>query len=142
MADPRRTFQRIDHDPPTIVVARDGREWCAAIDGRSYQSPFLVRVDRWVRRTLDLTDRAWVNYEFRTGDPHIDKLVGDARQTRLAAYLADAQAQEAARVVLLDHYSRALSQREVGVLLCLSHQRIHQLRAEMERADPPGAVDR
>ena len=138
MADPRRTF---DPAGPPVVVAWDGREWCVTAGGQRYRSDFLVRLDRWVRDVLKLPPRAWVNYEFRTGDPKVDKLISEARQTRLAVYAAEAQAQEAARAAL-DDYCAALSQREVGVLLSLSHQRIHQLRAALDAESPIDEVDR
>jgi len=135
-------FGHVDPAEPPVVVARDGQEWCVTVERRRYRSVFLVRVDRWVRRTLEVTEMAWINYEFRTGDPHVDKLIREARQTRLAVYIAEVQAQESTREALADNFCAAMSQREVGVLLSLSHQRIHQLRAALDAESPIDEVDR
>src|SRR5438874_6119242 len=66
-------------------------------------------------------------YQFRTGDEELDRLVRRLRITKAAARRYEDKARRLVdQVVLLQS---GLSQRDVSVLVELSHQRVYQLRA-------------
>jgi hypothetical protein len=70
-----------------------------------------------------------VDYEFHTGDAVLDRLIVDARKSRLQAQLTEVEARQATRQLLAHAVHRAdLSIRDLAIMLGLSHQRIHQLR--------------
>ena len=114
---------------PRVLVTRVGAVWRADIPDLRAQlrARTLHALDRRIREMLG---PGWVDYQFRTGDPVLDRLVGGVRASRRAAQLAEEQARElTAQAMTL---ATDLSQRDLGVLLQLSHQRIHQLRREAE----------
>jgi hypothetical protein len=114
---------------PRVLVTREGAAWRADIPDLRAQrrARTLYALDRRVREMLG---PGWVNYQFRTGDPVLDRLVGGVRAGRRAAQLAEEQARELTAQALT--LAAGLSQRDLGVLLQLSHQRIHQLRQGVE----------
>jgi len=68
-----------------------------------------------------------VSYHFRTGNEELDRLVRRLRITKAAARRYEDKARRLVdQVVLLQS---GLSQRDVSVLVELSHQRVYQLRA-------------
>ena len=108
-----------------IVVVRVKGGWCAEIPHlRARRSArTLQAVDQQIRELIEPDP---VEYEFRTGDPVLDRLVVSARLGRLAARLAETEARElTARVIA---HATQLTGRDLGVLLELSHQRVQQLR--------------
>ena len=115
-----------------VVVTRDDAAWRAEIpDLRVHRrARTLYALDRRVREVLG---SGWVNYEFRTGDETLDRLVAGVRASRRAAQLAE----DRAKVLTEQAVVRAarLSQRDLGVLLELSHQRVYQLRARQRQLD-------
>jgi len=68
-----------------------------------------------------------VSYQFRTGNDELDRLVRRLRITRAAARRYDDKARRLIDEILL--LQSRLSQRDVSVLVGLSHQRVYQLRA-------------
>ncbi len=83
----------------------------------------LTALDQQVRQLLS-PDAA--EYEFRTGDPVLDRLVREVRAGRRAARAAEEQARAlTARVIA---QAPGLASRDLAVLTELSHQRVHQLR--------------
>src|SRR5436305_7917632 len=68
-----------------------------------------------------------VSYQFRTGNDELDRLVRRLRITRAAARRYEDKARRLVDQVVLLH--SGLSQRDVSVLVELSHQRVYQLRA-------------
>jgi hypothetical protein len=117
---------------PRVLVLREERGWRAEIPElrRMHRARTLFTLDRRVRETLG---SGWVDYRFRTGDPMLDELVAGVRAERRAAVLAEEQARELTGQVL--RRAAGLSSRDLGVLLELSHQRVHQL---LSRPDPAG----
>ncbi len=112
------------------VVTRAGDEWQAEILDldASYHATSLARIDVWVRGVLGLPGRAWINYQFHTGDDLLDRLIGEVRTVRRAAQVAEERARQTTRTFLADMARHIdLSTREAAVLLGLSHQRIQQL---------------
>ena len=120
-------------DPrPRVVVSRDGRGWRAEI-----AEPAIERLGRTLyaldRRIRDLLVPGWVDYEFHTGNEELDRLVAGVRAARRAADIAEDRAR-----CLTDRaiaMASGLSVRDLGVLLELSHQRVHQL---LRRGGQPG----
>ena len=108
-----------------VVVTREKAAWRAEIPDLRAQrrARTLYALDRRVREVLG---PGWVDYRFRTGDEALDVLVAGVRANRRAAQLAEDQARELTEHVIA--MGEHLSQRDLGVLLELSHQRIHQLR--------------
>jgi hypothetical protein len=115
---------------PRVIVLREDRGWRAEISDlrQLHRARTLYALDRRIR---ELLGSDWVDYRFRTGDPLLDELVAGVRAGRRAAQLAEEQARELTDQAL-DRAS-GLSSRDLGVLLELSHQRIHQL---LKRTDP------
>jgi hypothetical protein len=115
---------------PRVLVLREDRGWRAEIPDlrQLHRARTLYTLDRRIR---ELLGPGWVDYRFRTGDPLLDELVAGVRTGRRAAQLAEEQARELTDRVL--DRTAGLSSRDLGVLLDLSHQRIHQL---LKRSDP------
>src|SRR2546427_232051 len=106
------------------MVVREERGWCAElIEPRVMRrARSLYALDRRVREVLG---PGWVDYQFRTGDAGLDRLVAGVRAARRAAQVAEERARELTEQVL--ELAGGLSNRDMGVLLDLSHQRVHQL---------------
>jgi len=116
---------------PRVLVLREERGWRAEIPElrRLHRARTLFTLDRRVRETLG---SGWVDYRFRTGDPLLDELVAGVRAGRRAAQLAEEQARELTGRIL--DRAAGLSSRDLGVLLELSHQRVHQLLSRPDAA--------
>jgi hypothetical protein len=99
--------------------------WQADLSGEDavLRAKSLIALDRRVRQQLD---GETVTYQFCTGNEELDKLVRRLRIARAAAQRYEARSRLLIdRVILL----RAdLSQRDVSVLIGLSHQRVYQPR--------------
>ncbi len=117
---------------PRVTVQRDVHGWRADIpDLRTYRrARTLYALDRRVREVLG---PGWVDYQFRTGDPALDRLVAGVRSGRRAALMAEDQVRVLTDQVL--QLASDFSQRDLGVMLELSHQRVHQL---LQRTNRPG----
>jgi hypothetical protein len=115
-----------------VVVVREGRAWRAEIsEPRALRrARTLYALDRRVREVLG---PGWVEYEFHTGDSVLDRLVAGVRVRRRAAQRTEEEARDLTDQVF--DVASGLSSRDLGVLLLLSHQRIHQLINRTGRAD-------
>jgi hypothetical protein len=82
----------------------------------------LVGLDRRIRALLG-TDG--VDYEFYTGDCDLDRLVSRIRAARTMARRFEERAQRLTEQAL--ELPSGGTVRDLGVLLGLSHQRVHQL---------------
>jgi hypothetical protein len=111
--------------PNVIVVSRSIDGWQAVVAGRGLMKARSLQVlDRHIQALMDGKP---VSYQFRTGSEELDRLVRRLRITRAAARRYEDKARRLVdQVVLLQS---ALSQRDVSVLVELSHQRVYQLRA-------------
>jgi hypothetical protein len=109
---------------PRVIVSRDGKSWHAEIADLSThrRGRTLYALDRRVR---ELVPSGWVDYDFHLGASTLDRLVAGVRAARHAAIVADDRARcLTERVIAL---APGLSVRDLGVLLDLSHQRVHQI---------------
>ncbi len=110
--------------PVRVMVRRDGPWWRAEIStlGVVRQARSLLTLDRQVRQ---LVGTAAVDYQFRTGDTELDRLVVKIRAARLALRRHEARVRQlTGRALMLPS---GASGRDLAVLLGLSYQRIHQL---------------
>jgi len=111
--------------PNVIVVSRSAEGWQAVVAGRGLvRARSLQALDRRIQAHVEGKP---VSYHFRTGNEELDRLVRRLRITKAAARRYEDKARRLVdQVVLLQS---GLSQRDVSVLVELSHQRVYQLRA-------------
>jgi hypothetical protein len=106
-----------------VVVRRNGQGWQATTATLGLvRTHSLTALDRRVRASVGAYP---VDYEFHTGDTELDRLVSRERAARVAARQFEDHARRLARQILRrpTHYSG----RDLGILLDLSYQRVHQL---------------
>jgi hypothetical protein len=115
--------------PAQIIVTRIDRRWQAEVTDLdlAYEVRALFQLDRWVRYRFG---PGWINYRFRTGDPHLDRLVTAAREKRRAARHIDERVRRLTLQVLAATAGDRFSGRDLAVLLGMSHQRVQQLQRE------------
>jgi len=111
--------------PNVVTISRTLDGWQAVVAGHGLVAArSLQALDNRIR---GLTAGGPVTYQFRTGNDELDRLVGRLRITRAAARRYEEEARHLVdQVVLLQS---GLSQRDMSVLVGLSHQRVYQLRA-------------
>jgi hypothetical protein len=121
-----------DNVTSRVRVVREEHGWRAElVEPRVVRrSRTLHALDRQVRKVLG---PGWVDYRFRTGDAELDRLVAGVRAARRTTQVAEELARELTEQVL--ERAGGLSRRELGILLDLSHQRVHQL---VRRTDQDG----
>jgi hypothetical protein len=110
--------------PVVVMVSRVAGGWVGEVAalGVVRRARRLVALDRRMRELLG-TDE--VDYQFHTGDAELDRLVVQIRAARAAASLAEERAHQLIRRVL--QLPSGGTVRDLGLLLGLSHQRVHQL---------------
>jgi hypothetical protein len=110
--------------PAVVMVSRTGKGWQAEVValGVMREARSLHGLHHRVRELLG-TDV--VDYEFHTGDAELDRLVRLIRLARAAIQLHEERARKLTGQVLT--LPGGGSARDLGVLLGLSHQRVHQL---------------
>jgi hypothetical protein len=110
--------------PVVVIVSRTPGGWRAEIAalGVVRAARTLTTLDRTVR---DLLGTNAVDYEFRTGDAELDRLVLHIRAARVAARRSEERARHLTRLALA--LPSAGTIRDVGLLLGVSHQRVYQL---------------
>jgi predicted RNA-binding protein with PIN domain len=79
-----------------------------------------------------------LEYEFRTGDPNLDRLVRAARAARHAAVAEEQRARLLTEQAVTSPGAQRLSSRDLAVMLDISHQRVHQLTAGLNRSRSRG----
>ncbi len=111
--------------PNVVTVSRSVAGWQAVVAGHGLvRARSLQALDRRVQALMAGKPLA---YQFRTGNDELDRLVRRLRITKAAARRYEDKARRLVdQVVLLQS---GLSQRDVSVLVELSHQRVYQLRA-------------
>jgi hypothetical protein len=121
-------------DRPVIVTSRNSRGWRAELIEHDVvcQGHSLAALDRRVRELLGPQP---LDYQFRTGDAELDRLVAAARAARWAARRFEDQARRLTERVLV--LPIGASGRDLGVLLDLSHQRVQQLMRRVWRGGRP-----
>jgi hypothetical protein len=121
-----------DSETGYVIVTREANGWRAEFSDLDTvrRARTLYALDRRVREVLR---SEWVDYQFHTGDPTLDRLITGVRTARRTVQAAEDRARELTDRVL--EISAGLSGRDLGVMLDLSHQRIHQL---LQRATQSG----
>jgi hypothetical protein len=116
-----------------VTISRTSEGWRALLTGGgtlTARSPQAL--DRRVRA---VTGMELVTYQFRTGNLELDHLVRCVRMARASVRRYEDKARQLTeRVVTL---SSGLSQRDLAVLLGLSHQRVYQLSVRSRAVTDP-----
>lgn len=120
-----------------VDVVREGDDWVAHWDGRSTFASSLRALDKAVREVIVLAEglpdeaAASLTLDLTYGlDESIMDGVAWAATRRAAADEAADKAARATAVAVWDlRHGAGLSQRDVGVILGLSHQRVAQIEA-------------
>ena len=110
--------------PVVVMVSREVGGWIAEVAalGVLRRARRLVALDVQVRELLGTGD---VDYQFHTGDAELDRLILRIRAARAASQLHERRAQRlTGRALALPSGGTV---RDLGLLLGLSHQRVHQL---------------
>jgi hypothetical protein len=114
-----------------IVISRTPEGWQAVLTGYGVVTArSLQTLDKRIRAKMGAEP---VSYQFRTGDAELDRLVGHVRSARASIRRYEEKVRRFTDYVLAR--SVGMSQRDLGVLLELSHQRVYQL---VRRSSGPG----
>jgi hypothetical protein len=107
-----------------VVVRREGRWWFAeAVPIGVVRTRSLHAAVRQARKLAG--EGAAVHYQFHTGDAELDRLVIQIQAARTEAQRLEARAKRLTGKVL--RLPSGGSLRDIGVLVGLSYQRVHQL---------------
>jgi hypothetical protein len=110
--------------PVVVIVSWRRGGWVAEVAalGVERSARSLATLDRRVRELLGDDE---VDYQFHTGDAELDRLVLRIRASRAAVQRHDEQIRRWTGQAL--RLPSGGTVRDLGVLLGLSHQRVHQL---------------
>jgi hypothetical protein len=110
--------------PVVVVVSRCGLGWLGEVAALATQlwARSLVGLDRRLRTLFGIES---VDYQFHTGDAELDRLVWRIRAARQAARRHEERAQQLTEQAL--QLPAGGTVRDLGMLLGISHQRVHQL---------------
>ncbi len=110
--------------PVVVMVSRSRGGWVAEVAALGVErwARSLIGLDRRIRVLLGTND---VDYQFHTGDADLDRLILRIRAARAAAQLHEQRAQRLTEQAL--ELPSGGTVRDLGLLLGLSYQRIHQL---------------
>jgi hypothetical protein len=113
----------------TVMVSRAAGGWQAELETHGVVSArSLVALDKRVR---GLVGAKAVVYQFHTGNDELDRLVKRVRAARAAVRRYEERTRRLTdQVVMLPS---GVSQRDLGVLLGLSHRRVYQLVERQRR---------
>lgn len=123
-----------------VVVTREDGHWLAdvpSLEGGHTFARSLPTLDQAVREVVvlaaDLPDEAMpdlvLDYEYHTGDAHLDAAAREVRQLRRQADEITAAATARTGRAAAELVARGLSVRDVAALLGISPQRVSQLTA-------------
>jgi hypothetical protein len=119
-----------------VIVRREGRWWVAEASIGTVRTRSLHTA---VRRAQELVGDVPVHYQFHTGDAELDRLVIQIQAARAAARRHEARAKQlTGRVLMLPSGG---SVRDVGLLVGLSYQRVHQLMQQPRGDSQPSGDD-
>jgi hypothetical protein len=111
--------------PEVVVVRRVASGWQTTVAGKKVFARSLAALDTKVRRQFG---GHFAGYRFQTGSAELDRMIHGIRFSRAAVqWYAGSSRRMVERVIMLQS---GLSQRDMGMLIGLSHQRIHQLRVQ------------
>jgi hypothetical protein len=114
-----------------VVVSRTAGGWQAEVAGHGVlNARSLGTLDRRVRELLRAEA---VAYQFHTGNAELDRSIRHVRSARAAVRRHEEKTRRFTDHVLA--LSSDVSQRDLGVLLGLSYQRVHQLVEQQRGRD-------
>ncbi len=110
--------------PVVVMVSRRPGGWVAEVAalGVERTARSLMTLDRRVR---ELLGTGAVDYQFQTGDVELDRLIMHIRAARATAQRNEERAHRLTEQVLQRPSGGTV--RDLGLLLGLSHGRVHQL---------------
>ncbi len=130
-----------------VIAVRERGRWVARIGHLPHvlsRAHTLRRLDAYVRDVIGLAlgcpatasrDLA-VDYDFRTGDATLDRLVRAARAARRSALAEQERARRLTEQALAVPGVRLLSRRDLALMLDISHQRVQQITTGRPTAGP------
>jgi len=132
-----------------VVVDRAQGRWVGRVvelPGLFSRAHTLRRLDAYLRdsvgQVVGLEAHALraikLEYEFRTGDTALDRLVRAARAARRMAVAEEQRARLLTEQAVASPGAQRLSSRDLAVMLDISHQRVHQLAAGLGRGRSRG----
>jgi hypothetical protein len=110
----------------SVVVSRDVPGWQAEAGGAELarRVTTLAALDQHIRDQYGED----VEFDVHTGDAELDQLLRTIRAARKAARLIEEQVASWTQRALAHPRMLAMPSRDAGVVLDLSHQRVHQIR--------------
>lgn len=129
----------------TATVTREDDYWLATVNGLAgahTEARTLSMLDTAIREVIvlaaDLPDEAMqdltIDYEFQTGEPVIDEQATEVRHERHELEQRDREVTAHTEAIVRWAAENGYSVRDTAVLTGISHQRVSQVRRELQDA--------